>query len=186
MSLILFILQILFLCLFILLVVKGIIALSTTIAKDTTQEEKLDLGYRKRRSFMNSSEATFFHMFVKELPQDFYIFPKTRVADVVETLNGNGYYHRRNKVLPRHVDFLICNPQLEPVMAIEIDGASHNSPDRIERDHEMDEIFSSVGIPLKHVKVGTSFDIACKTFVEELCGTTAQADPATSHPSLHS
>lgn len=141
------------------------------VIQQTQQPQEVMSEYRKRWVFMNNSEATFFHMFMKVLPPDFYIFPKTRVADIIETTDGNGYYHRRNKILSRHVDFLVCSPKLEPIMAIEIDGSSHNSPDRIERDHEMDGIFESVKIPLKHVQVGSDFDSACNDFVTFLKST---------------
>ena len=38
---------------------------------------------------------------------------------------------RRNQILPKHVDFLICNDRMTPLLAIELDGGSHNKPSRM-------------------------------------------------------
>jgi len=164
------IIQLLFyigLALIIVQVFKFIVSLLSGSSSNQSSAPE-DLGYRKRFNFMNKSEATFFHSLVKALPPDFYIFPKTRVADIIKTIDGEGYYYRRNRILPKHVDFLICSSRFEPLVAIEVDGASHNSPKRQERDQEVDEIFQSIDVPLVHVRVGDNFKEACDEIIELL------------------
>jgi hypothetical protein len=85
-----------------------------------------------------------------------------RIADIIETKSGRGYYKQRNKILPKHIDFLICDPDLKPVCAIEIDGSSHDAPERRERDELVNYIFKSVGIYLKRVQVGEDFNAVCE------------------------
>lgn len=114
-------------------------------------------GYRLRYRLFNNSEASFFHCLIQTLPSGYYVFPKMRVADIVETLKGEGYTHRRNKVLPKHIDFVICDKDFKPRLTIEIDGASHRNLKVIERDRLKDEIFQSVGVPLRRVRVGANF-----------------------------
>lgn len=113
--------------------------------------------YKKRRCLMNSSEYTLYQILAKKLPEGFYLFPKMRIADIIETTNGSGYYKKRNKILPKHVDFVVCNNRLEPVLAIELDGGSHNRLDRVERDKEVDAVFLKAGMEIQHIKVGSDF-----------------------------
>lgn len=117
---------------------------------------------------MNNSESSFFHLLRKELPSQFYIFPKMRIADIIETRNGKGYYKQRNKILPKHINFTVCNEKLEPVLAIEIDGHSHLRPDRVERDRQVEEIFLGVGLPLERVRVGEDFEVRCRELASRM------------------
>lgn len=114
--------------------------------------------YRKRSRVMNNSEARFFYLLKNALTDDFHIFPKMRIADILETVHGEGYYVRRNKVLPKHIDFLICNELFKPLLGIEIDGSSHRTQKRVDRDREVNKIFEDVGLILKRVVVGSSFE----------------------------
>lgn len=114
--------------------------------------------YRKRYTLMNNSESSFFHLMRKHLPDGYHIFPKMRIADIIETKDGKGYYKQRNKILPKHVDFIVCNSSLRPVCAIEIDGKSHDTPEMRDRDVLIEYIFKSVDIPLERVRVGTKFE----------------------------
>lgn len=152
---------------FCLLFLALFVWLTSPLGKADGTREK-DLGYRKRWSFMNKSEASFFQILSRELNSEFYIFPKTRIADIIKTVDGDGYYARRNRVLPKHIDFLICSKNFEPLMAIEVDGSSHDSLNRRERDGEVDAIFNSVEIPLRHVRVGTDFVTECKEIYLQL------------------
>lgn len=74
-----------------------------------------------------------------------------RIADILETIKGKGYYKRRDLVLPKHVDFLICDRNFKPVLAIELDGKSHQRKDRIERDILIDQIFEDVDLKLERI-----------------------------------
>jgi hypothetical protein len=113
--------------------------------------------YRKRLSIMNGSERAFFFELKKQLPPNYYIFPNMRIADIVDAIDGRGFYNRRNKILPKHIDFLICDSYFKPVVAIEINGSSHNRADRVERDMLVNQIFKDAQLPLKTIGVGDNF-----------------------------
>ncbi len=113
--------------------------------------------YRVRSALMTNSEAAFLYELRKQLPQDFYIFPKMRVADVLETQRGFGYERRRNKVLPKHVDFTICDRHFRPVVSIELNGKSHQSLRQQQSDSAKQYAFKSAGFPLEVVEVGAEF-----------------------------
>ncbi len=132
-------------------------------------ESEIDIDvdlYRKRYQLMNSSEASFFFLMQKYLPENYFIFPKMRIADIIETMDGKGYYKQRNKILPKHVDFVICDKNLKTVCAIEIDGKSHDTQKMQERDEQVEYIFESVGIPLERVRVGDDFEAIVREIVK--------------------
>lgn len=156
--------NILLIILVILVVLVTLVVFVSRFAPVTETKEN-EFLYKKRYRVMNDSESSFFHLLQKHIPTGHYIFPKMRIADIIETRSGKGYYKQRNKILPKHVDFVVCNEKLEPVVAIEIDGKSHNQSDRMERDRQVDEIFKSVSLPLEHVKVGVDFESRCKEII---------------------
>lgn len=125
-------------------------------------------GYKKRTSVMNSSETAFFFELEKQLPQGYHIFPKMRIADLIDATDGYGLRYRKNKILPKHIDFAICDSYFKPIMAIELNGSSHNRADRIERDQLVNEIFRVASLPLKTVGVGTSFQEETKEIISFL------------------
>lgn len=124
-------------------------------------------GYRLRHRVMNDSEAAFFLMLTKELSPNHHVFPKMRIADILDTKDGEGYFNRRNKILPKHIDFLVCDAYFQPIVGIEIDGKSHNSFDRIERDKFKDDVFKGVGLEFIRVKVGSDFRGAVEAIVQK-------------------
>ena len=106
---------------------------------------------------MNESEAALFFELRRQLPKDCYIFPNMRIADVVDAINGSGFYHRRNKILPTHLDFVICNSNFTPIVAVELNGGYHNGLVRIEKDKEKVEILKEANLPLITIRVGDNF-----------------------------
>lgn len=59
----------------------------------------------------------------------------------------------------KSVDFLICNRDYySPLVAIELDDASHNTPERMERDAKVDAICQTASMPLVRVKWQSKYD----------------------------
>ncbi len=139
----------------IIIIVIGIFVAIVSLIKENKFQSKV--SYRKKQSVMNQSEAAFFYELKKQLPEGFYIFPKMRIADILDVPNGHDYYRMRNQILPKHIDFLICGKNFTPVVAIEVNGKSHIRQDRIERDERVKRIFEDAKIPLEFVNVGSSF-----------------------------
>jgi hypothetical protein len=114
------------------------------------------LGYRKKFSIMNKTESALFFELKKQLP-NYYIFPNMRIADVIDAINGYGFYQRRNKILLRHIDFIICNSHFKPIFAVELNGGYHKRIEQIVKDNEKIEILREAKLPLKIVEVGDNF-----------------------------
>ena len=65
------------------------------------------VGYHVRDIVMNSSEGTFFTMLVKDLPENYYVFPKMRIADIIETeLDGKSHNKHDRVIRDEFVDKL--------------------------------------------------------------------------------
>jgi hypothetical protein len=141
---------------FFIVVVLLAIFLIPRLQQPRTDNRKESI-YKKRSSVMNRSESAFFFELQKQLPHGYYIFPKMRIADILETVSGKGYYHMRNGILPKHIDFLICDSYFKPVVAIEVNGGYHNTPNQKKKDSIKREIFMSAGLPLETINVGSDF-----------------------------
>jgi len=118
--------------------------------------------YRLKKSVLNDSELALWVNLQKSLGDRFIVLSKVRIEDFVEvTERGLSYGERtslRNKIKSRHVDFLVCDKSTtEPLLAIELDGVAHNNSKRIERDNFVDELYKSIGLPIKHIKSSGNF-----------------------------
>lgn len=118
------------------------------------------LPYRVRERLVTRAELRFYRALQKAALEEFEIFAMVRIADVLTVVDA--VPKRRlwlNKILAKHVDFVLCDPQsLQPRVAIELDDASHDRPDRRERDAFVDQAFESAGLPLLRIPAAASYD----------------------------
>lgn len=128
-------------------------------AKPKPVEEKPKLPYRKQSRFFNKSEEAFFLELKNKLPHSLYVFPKVRMVDFIKSSEIDRFKRKLGdqKLMPKHVDFLIVDQNYRPLMAIEVNGKSHLSEKRKKSDQFKKDICESVGLPLEIIKVGDSF-----------------------------
>ncbi len=136
---------------------KGASAISTPI-QEHRQERRKDLPdslpVQTKRYFFSRSENTFFGVLTKTLDgAPYLVFPNVRLNDLFLIKAGgkerHGVYAR---LRDKHVDFLIVTASdYQPVCAIELDGASHESTIQQGRDAVKDLVFRSAGLPLKRL-----------------------------------
>lgn len=70
-----------------------------------------------------------------------------------------GWKAHFSKIARKRIDFLICQKEdLKPLLAIELDGSTHNNKSRQDRDTFVDNIFQSTNLPILHVRVQSSYD----------------------------
>lgn len=81
------------------------------------------------------------------------ICPKVRLLDIIEPRKGEKDYKSLfYKVQAKHVDFVICDQDLRIKAVLELDDSSHDQKDRKERDAFVDQILTSVGYKVIHVR----------------------------------
>jgi hypothetical protein len=114
--------------------------------------------YTKRRYLFSVSELKFFELLKEIIGDNYYIFPKVRICDIIEPKN-KGDYSNFNRIKSKHVDFLLCakNP-ISSKIIIELDDKSHDAPSRQNRDKFVDEIFANAEIPIVHIKVQYAYN----------------------------
>ncbi len=130
-------------------------------------------SYRLKPHFFSQSEFAFFQTLSSTLPADqFRIFPKVRLGDYIEpTGSGRARYGNWQRIKSRHVDFLVWDTHRgRPVLAIELDGHSHESTTVQATDAFKDQLFQTIGLPLHRVQVGSDFDSAVRTIFEQIKG----------------
>jgi hypothetical protein len=64
-----------------------------------------------------------------------------------------------NRIQSKHVDFVLCTRNgVRPVLAIELDDASHDAPKRVARDDFLRKAMAAAGLPLLQVRAAKSYD----------------------------
>ncbi|HBA36833.1 TPA: hypothetical protein DCZ15_03085 [Candidatus Falkowbacteria bacterium] len=115
--------------------------------------------YMKKDNFLSPSELKFYNFLKGILGNKYEISTKVRIPDIIQVKFGDSNYSSFNRIKAKHVDFLICrNGTMEPKMAVELDGSSHDLLSRQKRDKFVDEAFANAGIPIAHIKVSKEYD----------------------------
>ena len=83
------------------------------------------------------------------------VLAKVRLADLVEVdnyLTGNGFYKYFSKIMAKHVDFVLCNPEnLSVKLIMELDDSTHHATaDRASRDDFVDKVLKQCGYTIIH------------------------------------
>jgi len=69
---------------------------------------------------------------------------KVRLADLIEP-RSNKNNTLWWKIQAKHLDFIVCDKNINPIHIIELQDNSHKKPERIERDKFVKEVLSSCG-----------------------------------------
>jgi len=113
---------------------------------------------------LSKGEKIFFDVLVQSISSDLYVCPKVRVADLIEVnlpRNDKRFWSSFNKISKKHVDFVLCKrSDFTPKLVIELDGGSHKTRIRSQRDVFVNESFSQADIPVLHVQIQDSYDIS--------------------------
>jgi hypothetical protein len=129
--------------------------------KGTSSEKSEDLPYVLERYLMSKAERSFFGVLEQVTDSSkYYIFPQLSLSKLVIVEKGTGSYQTyHNKVDRKSIDFVLFDRSVvSPVLAVELDDASHDREDRLERDAFVDRVLAKAGLPLLHVRAQASYD----------------------------
>lgn len=113
------------------------------------------LPLRAKDYFFSRSENAFFGLLEQALPNGYRVFPNVRLNDLfLITTRENGLKQSTlGRLRDKHVDFVIVAlPDYRPVLCIELDGVSHNTPAQQYRDAVKDTAFRSGGLKLVRLR----------------------------------
>jgi len=106
------------------------------------------LPYELKSSLLTEREQKFFKiLFPVVTKYNLMIAVKPRLADFIESNPPHNY----KKISHKHVDFLICDKTMKPLMAIELDDSTHHTAERVKRDKFVDWVYETVGLHVVHI-----------------------------------
>ena len=112
-------------------------------------DSPLPLELRQKRHFFSQAERVFFVALLnatRDLPIS--VLSKVRLNDLLEA-TGDNKQATNNRINRMHVDFvLLSQADFQPLVAIELDGASHDSKVQQTRDAKKDAAFKAAGLAL--------------------------------------
>lgn len=150
----------------IIIIALLLIALAAIIKKDDDNKkiktkEQAILPYRKRYLLTKTEYA--FYGALKEIcdNNNLLICPKVRLEDLAEVTTKQNYMKYRGYIKSRHVDFTLCDKDLNVIASIELDDYSHNTKKAKQTDSFKNQLFLTIGIPLFRI-------IVCNNYTEQL------------------
>lgn len=116
--------------------------------------------YERIESLCTRTELRFYHELAQVVNNEFQIFGKTRIADLLKVKKGTQKRMSwQNRINSKHIDFILCDPRdLRILVAIELDDESHQRPDRIARDQFVNQAFADARLPILRIKTRKTYD----------------------------
>ena len=109
-------------------------------------------NYQKRGALFTPAERSFISILDQAISDDYRIFGKVRVADILNPAKGmdrKNWQVAFNKISSKHFDYILCSKEtLDVVAAIELDDKSHSSARAKKRDSLLEGACDSAGLPL--------------------------------------
>lgn len=121
------------------------------------------LRFRRQEYIFSNAEYRFFNHLVEAVGDDYLVFGKVRIADVLtpdDRLSGKAWWRAFTAISSKHLDFVLCRQDASIVCAIELDDRSHNKPERLERDALVDAACTQAGLPLARFAVSRRYEAA--------------------------
>lgn len=127
----------------------GLLRLLAGGAGDSGQAQPERLPYARRPSLLSKAERSFFGVLLTAVGDDYIVFAKVRLADVLRVEKGRQDWRSWfNRINAKHIDFVLCDPRnLAAKLAIELNDSSHGRADRRQRDDFVAKALGAAGVP---------------------------------------
>lgn len=122
------------------------------------RKSKTTLPYHSKYILTNAEYKFYLALKSVMAERSYIICPKVGLIDLFEvnakTKNREKYFW---KICSKHIDFLICDCELRPLFAIELDDRSHNRAEVKKKDAFKDALFKSAGFPLYRIPTSSAY-----------------------------
>src|SRR5688572_30487420 len=116
--------------------------------------------YLRRDSLLSRGELAFYRVLRRALRGQFGISLKTRLADIVKCPDELWETPHGRRLCQKHIDFVLYERTTARIIgAIELDDASHDSPDRKRRDRFVDDVFQHTGVKLFRIRAASRYSL---------------------------
>ena len=103
-------------------------------------------------NLLTPAELAFFAVLEPLIHSSYRISAKVRLADLFNAVNGPGQQTAFNKIVGKHIDFVVTDSATSRILCgIELDDSSHQRPERIQRDQFVNEVFERNHLPLLRI-----------------------------------
>jgi hypothetical protein len=117
------------------------------------------LPYRLRQEFFSPAEAAFYRVLSEMVKDRLYVCAKVPLQDLFFVTRPNENVHYFNKIYRKVVDFLLLwHDTLRPTLAIELSYPKQTG--QRQSDTFINDLFATANLPLVHVAVQQTYDIA--------------------------
>jgi hypothetical protein len=118
----------------------------------------------ERRPLFTAAERSFLGVLDQATAgQQLRVLGKIRLFDLLKVRAGAPASEQRsamNRVIQKHVDFVLCSPaDLHVVAVIELDDASHDTPKARARDELVDRALAAAGIPIHRFSARRAYSV---------------------------
>jgi len=120
------------------------------------EEENIDYSVYKKKLLLTKREYAFYKS-LKPITDKYnlHILAKVRLEDIVSVSNNLPYKEKnaaRNRIKPRHIDFVLVDQDFYLKLAIELDDNSHDTAKAQKIDQFKDKLLETTGIPLIRIR----------------------------------
>lgn len=144
--------------------------------KNTAENYANKYKYIKKECVMTQNELKFYETLCKAV-DGCKIIPQAHLSMFLNhKVRGQSWSGAFSKINGKSVDFLICSNSMKPVMAIELDDSTHNSPKRQKRDIFVNSIINNADIALLRFEANKWNDKIIKQKVAQVFQTHASVN----------
>ncbi len=143
------------------LIILGIYGAVTALnGTQEAEKSKTIYQYSSKKYFLTRAEHEFYNVLGQAVGNDFRIFAQVHLSSILdERIKGQSWTAARAHINRKSVDYLLCDKEnISPKLAIELDDKTHERPDRIDRDTEVERILNQAGLPLLRIENNVGFE----------------------------
>ena len=141
-----------------------IILVFVAISLVPKKQNESEYNYEKIQNLFTPAERSFLGARKLAVKEDYQIFGKVRVADVLTPVKGQakGVWQKAfNKISAKHFDYVLCrNDDLSVVCVIELNDKSHKKESRRKRDEFLNGICDAAGLQMISVDVKRAYKVS--------------------------
>lgn len=146
----------------IIIVIVGLaFALFGVLFANTSSKGSTDFPYVKNATLFSPAERSFFGVLEQAVPEEYRVFGKVRVADVVSVrkLGDKRRWTRAfNQISAKHFDYVICRKDtLAVACVVELDDKSHQQRKRKSRDLFLASVCKAASLPMYRIPAQESY-----------------------------
>lgn len=142
-------------------IVVGIVFFIKNNKPSTEPKEDNAFPYFKIQALLTPAELSFYHVLKIAISEEYDIFSKVRLADLVSVNKGTDkseWGKAFNKIKAKHIDFVLCDRnRSEIICAIELDDQSHSRVKRQQRDEFVTKALGAAKIPFVRFDVTRTY-----------------------------